>query len=39
MIVASGDIGVEVVMKLCQRELDGRGMPDEWRTSEIVPIF
>ena len=39
MIVASGDIGVKVMMKLCQRVLDGRGMSDEWKTSVIVPIF
>ena len=39
MIVASGEIGVEVMMELCQRVLDGRGMPDEWKTSVIVPIF
>ena len=39
IIVASGKIGVKVVMKLCQRVLDGRGMPDEWKTNEIVPIF
>ena len=29
MIVASGKIGVKVMMELCQRLLDGRGMPDE----------
>ena len=28
-----------VGMELCQRVLDGRGMPDEWKTSVIVPIF
>ena len=39
MIVASGEIGVKVMMELCQRVLDGRGMPDEWKTSVIVPIF
>ena len=39
MIVASGKIGVKVMMELCQRVLDGRGMPDEWKTSVIVPIF
>ena len=27
------------MMELCQRVLDGRGMPDEWKTSVIVPIF
>ena len=39
MIVASGEIGAKVVMELCQRVLDGTGMPDEWKTSVIVPIF
>ena len=39
MIVASGKIGVKVMMELCQRVLDGRGMPDEWKTSVIVAIF
>ena len=39
MIVASGEIGVKVMMELCQRVLDGRGMPDGWKTSVIVPIF
>ena len=29
MIVASGEIGVKVMMELCQRVLDGRGTPDE----------
>ena len=39
MIVANGEIGVTVMMELCQRVLDGRGKPDEWKTSVIVPIF
>ena len=39
MIVASGEIGIKVLMELCQRVLDGRGMPDEWKTSVIVAIF
>ena len=39
MIAASGEIGVKVMMELCQCVLDGRGMPDEWKTSVIVPIF
>ena len=29
MIVASGEIGFKVMMELCQRVLDGRGMLDE----------
>ena len=39
MIVASGEIGVKVMMELCQRVLDGRGMPDGCKTSVIVSIF
>ena len=39
VIVESSEIGVKAVMKLCQGVLDGRGMPDEWKTSVIVPIF
>ena len=29
MIVGSGEIGVKVMMELCQHILGGRGMPDE----------
>ena len=29
MIVTSGEIGVKVMTDMCQRVLDGRGMPDE----------
>ena len=39
MIIASGKFGVEIIKKLCQRVLDGKGMPEEWKTSVIVPIF
>ena len=39
MIVASSEIGVKVMTELCQRVLDGRRMPDEWKTSVIVRIF
>ena len=39
MIVASGEIGAKVMMDLCQHVLDGRGMPDEWKTCVIAPIF
>ena len=38
-IIASGKIGVKVMMELCQRVLDGGGMPDEWKTGVIVSIF
>ena len=39
VIVASGEIGVKVIMELCQRVLDGGRMLDEWKTSVIVLIF
>ena len=39
MIVASGEIGVKVMIKLCQRVSNGRGMLDEWKTSVIVPVL
>ena len=38
MIIASGKFGVGVIKKLCQRVFDGKGMPEEWKTS-VVPIF
>ena len=38
MIIASGKFGVGVMRRLCQRGLDGKGMPEEWKTS-VVPIF
>ena len=39
MIAASGEIGIDVMVELCQNVLDGRGMPDEWELSVVVPIF
>ena len=39
MVVASGEIGIQVMMELCQRVLDGKGIPTEWKTSILVPIF
>ena len=39
MIVAGGRIAEEVIFQLCQRILDGKGIPDEWKTSVLVPIF
>ena len=30
MIVASGEIGIKMMMKLSHRVFDGRGTPDEW---------
>ena len=39
MIVASGEIGIGVMVELCQGVLDGRGMPDDWVLSVVVSIF
>ena len=39
MIMANGKFGVGALKKLCQRVLDGKGMPKEWKTSVVVPIF
>ena len=39
MITASGEIGIAVMIELCQGVLDGRGIPDDWKLSVVVPIF
>ena len=39
MIIASVKFGVGVIKKLCQRVLDGKGIPEERKTSVAVPIF
>ena len=39
MIVAGGRIAEEVILQLCQRILDGKGIPDEWKISVVVPTF
>ena len=39
MISASGEVGVSVMVEFCQRVLNGKGMPDEWQISVLVPIF
>ena len=39
MIAAKEDIRIGVMVELCQGVLDGRGMPDEWGLSVVVPIF
>ena len=36
---ASGEVGVRVMVGLCQRVLDGKGIPDESQASVLVPIF
>ena len=39
MISARGEKGVSVMVELCKRVLDRKGMPDEWQTSVLVSIF
>ena len=39
MVVAGGRIAEEVMLQLCLRVLDGTGIPDEWKTCVVVPIF
>jgi len=38
-VVASGEIGVEVMVKLCNRVLAGESMPEEWRDCVLVPLY
>ena len=38
-ILASGTFGVGIMKKLCQRVFDWKGMPEEWKTSVVVPNF
>ena len=35
---ASCKIGMKVIMDQCQQMLNGRGMPNEWKTGVIAPI-
>ena len=39
MIVAGGRIVEEVMQQICQRVLDGQGIPDGQKTSVVEPIF
>ena len=39
IINASGKVGIDVMMKLCQRVLDGKGMLENWKTSVMVLIY
>ena len=38
-ITASEEAGICMMMELCQRLLNGKGMPDKWRSSVLVSIF
>ena len=39
IINASGKVGIDVMMKICQRAPYGKGMPEDWKTSVMVPIY
>ena len=39
MISARGEVGISVMVELCQCMLNGKGMLDKWQTSALVPIF
>ena len=39
MINANGKVEIDVMMKLCQRVLDGKGMLGDWKTSVMVPMY
>ena len=39
MIAVSGEIGIGVMVELCQGVLDGREMVDDWAPSVVVPIL
>ena len=38
-ILARGDVVIRVLVELCQRILDGKGMPADWVTSVAIPIL
>ena len=38
IITAGGDIGIRGLVEICQRILDGKGMPADWTTSLAIPI-
>ena len=39
MITSSGEIELCVMRKLHQDTLDGRGMPDDWALSIVLPVY
>ena len=39
MIAASGEIGIGVMVELCQGVLHGIGMTDDWAQSVVIPIL
>ena len=39
MIYVSREVGVNEMLGLCQRVLDGKGMAEDWKTNVLVPIL
>ena len=39
LIAASGGVGIQVMAEICQKVLDGFGMPFEWALSIVATIF
>ena len=39
MIEASSKIGVEIMVKMCQLALDGKGIPNDWKTNVVWSRF
>ena len=39
LIAASGGVGIHAMAEICQKVIDGFGMPAEWALSIVVPIF
>ena len=39
LIAISGGVGIQVMAEICQKVLDGFGIPAEWALSIVVPIF
>ena len=39
LIAASGGVGIQVIAEICQKVLNGFGIPAEWALSIVVPII
>ena len=39
MLIASGKVGIDEMMELCQCVFDGNSKPDDWKISIMMPIF
>ena len=39
LIAASGGVGIQLMAEICQKVLDGFGIPAEWDLSIVIPIF